>query len=54
MLGSSIGQDTALSRREEGFDSPTEYHIDLGVSERKVYASHITLTTKGVHHPEPL
>jgi hypothetical protein len=27
MLGSSIGQDTALSRREEGFDSPTEYHI---------------------------
>ena len=35
MLGSSIGQDTALSRREEGFDSPTEYHIDLGVCERK-------------------
>ena len=29
MLGSSIGQDTALSRREEGFDSPSEYQFIL-------------------------
>ena len=26
---SSIGQDTALSRREEEFDSPWMYHIEI-------------------------